>query len=318
MPRLRIQPADALSPALGHVLLKSIDKIFSHVLLALGARTATPQLLVDYTTALRESLLPVPAFCHKVTPDTYAQLVEFFIHRCDAHEALGPDDAHRSSAVLAELLRRCAHDLDADCWHNCLEFFRDAFRDDGVCGMSATGAPDIRLKNHVMSAMNTFLLRWGADVAHDSQQVAAAVAPYLKRVWAASHTTRKVKDECFVAAHILLRLEVLPAVPGLLQCTLDAAVAEVERRTADAMRAQSENRAIRAPLLSDAHEARLLQLVADLWAHHASGGPGWTTAAGGDDDDDEDDALPRKRARTLDPCVRRGRTRCFACLARLR
>jgi hypothetical protein len=110
---------------------------------------------------------------------------------------------------------------------------------------------------------------------------------------------RKIKDECFAVARTLLNLRVLGAVPGLLQATLDAAVSEVEHRAADGGRLRGDSHEPKGPLLTE--EARvLMELISDLWAHRAIDGCGWSKEQDGDADDA---ALPRKRARTLDPCV---------------
>ncbi len=298
------------------MLLPRAGKIFAHVLEALQAPAATPQLALDYTTTLREVLLPVPAYCARVAEDTYARLIGIFMGRLHAEKKElanlpPPDERQRLGAVLAELLRRCPHDLPLSAWEDCLDFFEVAC-ETAVEGLKlAAGQEAFRPLQQLLGALGVFLLRWGADVAFEAPALAAKAAPLLTAVWGTSQHVGKVREEAFAVARALMQLEALPSVPGLLHATLAAATAEVERRAAAAARSFSESRAAaaaRAPPLGDALEWRaLLELIADLWAHRASGAPGWEAAApeaGAHVDEADGDAVPRKRARTLDPCAR--------------
>jgi hypothetical protein len=293
--------------------------MFGHVLDALTSPAATPALVTDYMLALRESLLPVQPYCARVSAENYGRLARLLMDRvvpklgaAGAGTTSGvTDESAPSAAALAELLRRCPHDLDPLAWEDALDFFVDACEDACVAGTPGGGAPDFKLTQQVLSALSTFLLRWGADVAHEVRPLAAKAAPVFLRIWAAKHAPRKAKDECFAAARTLLMLEALPA--AVMPDVLAAAVLELERRSADALRAHAESRAasVRAPELGDPLKWRhLLELIAALWAHRDGGGAGWGmdnsggSGAGHDDElVDDDDALPRKRARTVDPCV---------------
>jgi hypothetical protein len=321
----------AHAPALGHVLLPRADKMFGHVLDALTARAATPALLTDYMFALRESLLPVQPYCARVSEDNYSRLAKLLMDRVVMLPPPGgaggggaggggsgvSDESVSCAVALAELLRRCPRDMWPDVWADWLDFFEDACCDPSVAGAHG----EFKLALPVLSALNTFLLRWGADVAHEARPLAAKAAPVFLRIWAGKHSPRKATDECFAAARTLLALEALPgAAARALPDTLAAAVLELERRTADALRTHAESRAAstRAPELGDPLKWRhLLELIAALWAHRDGGGPGWDAAersggarGGHDEDADDDDALPRKRARTVDPCAP-----CVACRA---
>ena len=291
--------------ALGHPLLPSAPELFDHVYKAMTERTATAQLVTDYTTTLRELLLPVPAYCLVASEDSFIQLAALFMRRLSARDqdSFSPEEMQRMAAALAELLRRCPHDLQRGCWEDCLDFFVDLCSSDegGKAVLAPTGATDARTLSHLFAALNVFLLKWGADLAHDTHalKLLGLLAPILLRAWSAQHVARKIKDECFAVARTLLNLEILGAVPGLLQATLDAAVAEVEHRAADSGRLRGDSHEQRGPPLGE--EARLLmELISDLWAHRALDGFGWHKQP---DADAEDAALPRKRARTLDPCV---------------
>ena len=298
-------PHAELRAALGHPLLPSAHTLFDHVLEAMTTRTATPQLTTDYTTTLRELLLPVPAYCLVASEDSFFQLARLFMSRLSARDdvSFSPEEVQRMAAAFAELLRRCPHDLDRSCWEDCLDFFVDLCSDDerGEPALSPTGATDARTLSHLFAALNVFLLKWGADVPHDSHtlNLVSALAPILQRAWSAQHVTRKIKDECFAVARTLLDLEILGTVSGLLQSTLDAAVAEVELRAADSGRLRGDGHELKGPSLTE--EARLLmELISDLWAHRANDGVGWHSESDAAVDDVE---LPRKRARTIDPCV---------------
>ena len=268
-------------------------------------RTATAQLFTDYTMTLRELLLPVPAYCLMASEDSFTQLAELFMMRLDArsHDSCSPEEMQRMAAALAELLRRCPHDLQRDCWEHCLDFFVDLceVNETGESMLARTSATDTRTSSHLFAALNLFLLKWGVDVAHDAHtlKLLGLLAPILLRTWSAQQVSRKIKDECFAVARTLLNLDVLGAVPGLLQATLDAAVTEVEHRNADGGRLRGDSHEPKGPLLGE--EARvLMELISDLWAHRAIGGFGWQKEP---DNDADDVALPRKRARTVDPCV---------------
>lgn len=267
-------------------------------------QTATAQLLTDYTTTLRELLLPVPAYCLAANEDSFERLAALFMRRLSRdHDSFSPEEMQRMAAALAELLRRCPHDLHRNSWEDCLDFFLDVCESEegSEPALAPTGATDARTLSHLFASLNVFLLKWGADVAHDTHtlKLLGLLAPILLRAWSSQHVTRKIKDECFAVARTLLNLEILGAVPGLLQATLDAAVSEVENRAADSGRLRGDSHEQRGPPLSD--EARLLmELISDLWAHRANDGFGWHKEP---DADADDVALPRKRARTLDPCV---------------
>ena len=291
--------------ALGHPLLPCADELFSHVNAAMREDTATAQVITDYTMTLRELLLPVPAYCLMASEDSFTKLAELFMIRLDTRnpDSCSPDEMQRMAAALAELLRRCPHDLQRDCWERCLDFFVDLCEVDesGECMLVRTSATDTRTSSHLFAGLNEFLLKWGVDVAHDAHtlKLLGLLAPILLRAWSAQALPRKIKDECFAVARTLLNLDVLGAVPGLLQATLDAAMSEVDHRAADGGRLRGDSHEPKGPLLTE--ETRvLMELISDLWAHRAIDGAGWLKEQDGDADDV---ALPRKRARTLDPCV---------------
>ena len=297
--------ASACHAALGHTLLPCADELFTSVNVAMRQDTATAQVITDYTMTLRELLLPVPAYCLMASEDSFTKLADLFMSRLDvrSHESCSPEETQRMAAALAELLRRCPHDLQRDCWERCLDFFVDLCEVDesGESMLARTSATDTRTSSHLFAALNVFVLKWGVDVAHDAHtlKLLGLLAPILLRAWSAQQVPRKIKDESFAVARTLLNLDVLGAVPGLLQATLDAAVIEVEHRAADGGRLRGDSHELKGPLLTE--EARvLMELISELWAHRAIDGSGWLKEQDGDADDI---ALPRKRARTLDPCV---------------
>jgi hypothetical protein len=291
--------------ALGHPLLPSAPALFEHVLKAMAESTATAQLTTDYTTTLRELLLPVPAYCLAVSEETFFDLARLFMNRLRARDRdnFTPEEVQRMAAAFAELLRRCPHDLNRDCWEACLDFFVELCESDdgGESALAPTGVTDARTLSNLFAALNVFLLKWGADVAHDASTLSLVglLAPILLRAWSAQHVTRKIKDECFAVARTLLNIELLGKMPGLLQATLDAAITEVELRAADSGRLRGDGPEPKGPSLGE--EARLLmELISDLWAHRTNDGLGWHSEPNADADDV---AMPRKRARTMNPCV---------------
>eukprot|EP00898_Chlorokybus_atmophyticus_P004026 jgi/Chlat1/4624/Chrsp3S05582 len=191
-------------------LLLSARKLFRHAQVMLDK---VPLFKTDYTSVLREFLLPVPEYCKAMTISCYSDLVRHFAqHMQDALQTnadtpTASAETFRDADALVSLFEHAPFDLP-------LQDREELFLQ--FCEIAKLLRDNVRGASTVLTSINAFLLRYGLDIGTDAKKLYQDSQPFVEMAWRGARMP-KLKESLVLYVSLQMQLRGIMEVPGALE-----------------------------------------------------------------------------------------------------
>ncbi|KAL4452130.1 hypothetical protein ABPG75_007792 [Micractinium tetrahymenae] len=278
-----------------HMLRRRAGSLFRHIAEVLDAVGLSSAMGADYAAALRTHLLAVPEYCACSSAHTFQALLN--VHM-DAIETFGKkpadrqereaEEAVRALGTMSALLAAFPGDMEPLFQDDCINFFRTLADGLEQMGESAPSAAH-RLAPPLLTAVNTFLLANGRDVAASLPPLHAALHGLVLR---GAARDPRLRDPAVTYLRIQLQLGTLQRDVGQLQDVQDWLWREMEHPGFKWGESSREGR-----LLLPKAQAALLDLAAAVYFHSACGAAAELADGAAMDEDAFEAPLPASKGR---------------------